>query len=366
MASNKNQHFVPRCLLRPFTRDEAGRAINIFNIDRELLIHDAPVRHQCARDRFYGDNDALEKAIQAAEAGFADAARALRLNPFDMPPWRKVQLARFWLLQHMRTEAASQRAVEHSIGVGKYVGRMAQSIRLEIREAVLLALQAFVGIMDMVDDLEVCLVENRSPVPFVSSDDPAVLTNRWYFHDRRTLGMSFGLQAAGAVLLLPISPDCLFFAYDREVYTVTTNRGVIVVRDEWDVRALNEHQLLNCRANLFVRDAQHGRWLAECYKQAKGRRPKSSHLFHYAVKDESQAVRPGFTVYKVVEYTGEAAKQNGIIHSQVVHPRPLYWPRFLRWHVAGSVYTRGDGNKCVRKTRTEGESGFSRIRLKRY
>lgn len=39
MASNKNQHFVPRCHLRPFTRDTEGKVINLFNLDRDSRIH---------------------------------------------------------------------------------------------------------------------------------------------------------------------------------------------------------------------------------------------------------------------------------------------------------------------------------------
>jgi hypothetical protein len=44
MATNKNQHFVPRVHLRPFTVDEGGAAINVFNLDREKLIPNAPVK----------------------------------------------------------------------------------------------------------------------------------------------------------------------------------------------------------------------------------------------------------------------------------------------------------------------------------
>jgi len=54
MATNKNQHFVPRCYLRPFTLDSANVAINLFNIDRMKFVERAPVKHQCSRDYFYG------------------------------------------------------------------------------------------------------------------------------------------------------------------------------------------------------------------------------------------------------------------------------------------------------------------------
>jgi hypothetical protein len=48
MASNKNQHFVPRCYLRAFTCNGENRMINLFNIDRRVCIEGAPVKHQCS------------------------------------------------------------------------------------------------------------------------------------------------------------------------------------------------------------------------------------------------------------------------------------------------------------------------------
>jgi len=75
MATNKNQHFVPRCYLRPFTLDSANVAINLFNIDRMKFVERAPVKHQCSRDYFYGEDPALEKALQAEEGLYAAAAR---------------------------------------------------------------------------------------------------------------------------------------------------------------------------------------------------------------------------------------------------------------------------------------------------
>lgn len=75
MATNKNQHFVPRCYLRPFTTDSANVSINLFNIDRLKFIERASVKHQCSGDYFYGEDLALERAIQFTESTYAAALR---------------------------------------------------------------------------------------------------------------------------------------------------------------------------------------------------------------------------------------------------------------------------------------------------
>lgn len=85
MATNKNQHFVPRCYLRPFTLDSANVAINLFNIDRMKFVERAPVKHQCSRDYFYGEDPALEKALQAEEGlyvsvGVVPVAQSMRVS----------------------------------------------------------------------------------------------------------------------------------------------------------------------------------------------------------------------------------------------------------------------------------------------
>jgi hypothetical protein len=112
MATNKNQHFVPRVHLRPFTVSEGGAAINVFNLDRKRLIPNAPVKNQCSRDYFYGRDERLDAAIRTVEGEYGSVLNDLRKPSRPLESRHKIILLRFWLLQYMRTEAASRRAVE--------------------------------------------------------------------------------------------------------------------------------------------------------------------------------------------------------------------------------------------------------------
>ena len=204
MASNKNQHFVPRCHLRPFTKDEADAAICVFNIDRQKFIVNAPVKNQCSGDYFYGKNDSLERAIQLVESAYGKVIRELRMPRYILTEDAKTVLRRFWLLQYMRTEAASRRTVEMAIESDRVAGIEAFSFRFDVQRAVQFAMLTYAKTMDVIDDLKICLIRNRTSVPFVTSDDPAVLTNRWYLEDRRIRGRSFGWQASGLLAILPL------------------------------------------------------------------------------------------------------------------------------------------------------------------
>lgn len=53
MAHNKNQHFVLRCHLNPFTKVEVGVTINLLNLTRAAAISETPVKNQNSQDYFY-------------------------------------------------------------------------------------------------------------------------------------------------------------------------------------------------------------------------------------------------------------------------------------------------------------------------
>ena len=77
MAFNKNQHFVPKVHLRPFTLDGENMAINLINLTRLAAIENAPVKNQCSRDYFYGKDPKLERAVNFIENHYGDVVRML-------------------------------------------------------------------------------------------------------------------------------------------------------------------------------------------------------------------------------------------------------------------------------------------------
>ncbi|MDB5770097.1 MAG: hypothetical protein JWM42_471 [Burkholderia sp.] len=112
-----------------------------------------------------------------------------------------------------------------------------------IKEAVQIAMRAFASSMHVIDDLKLCLLKNKIDLPFITSDNPAVLTNKWQLKNSRTLGLSFGLGSAGVLALLPLTPHLLFLGYDGDVYSVPHEGGIVQVKSERDVMALNQHQI---------------------------------------------------------------------------------------------------------------------------
>ena len=360
MATNKNQHFVPRCYLCPFTKDAEGVAINLYNVDRGKFIQAAPVKSQCSGDYFYGKDEKLEKAIQTVEGEYAKVLRACLTPGFRLTEEYSGVFKLFWLLQYMRTDAAARRAGASSAAMVNLIGEEGAEFRLQIKEAVQIAMRAFADQMHVIDDIRLCLVRNTTSVPFVTSDDPAVLTNRWNLSDPRRASLSFGLSAAGILTLLPLSPNVLCLGYDGDMYSVAQKDGWLSLRRESDVDAFNQHQFLNCRANIFAREAEHESYVREAFGRAASHRIAKRYVLHYAVLDRADAQSKR---YKVVE-TPDPMAEDALLHLQVRYPVPTFWPSAISWHPVGNFYTNGTGTGYVRRAVAlrERDSGYKRVR----
>ncbi|WP_312921255.1 DUF4238 domain-containing protein [Stutzerimonas nitrititolerans] len=364
MATNKNQHFVPRCYLRPFTSEEGNSAINLYNLDRSRFIERAPVKNQCSGDYFYGQDRKLEVAIQTVESAYAGILREILKPGCQLVKEYHDVLRIFWLFQNLRTEAASRRAVEMAGDTAEVMGEEGNNFRLNIKDAVQLAMSAFADSMNVVMDLKVCLIKNITNVPFVTSDDPAVLTNRWYLDSPKTRGMSFGMRDAGALLLLPLSPKIFCICYDSDVYSIASENGWLSVRNKSDIQALNEFQILYCRANLFLKDERYAGQLHEAVVKVKARRIENRHSVNYAVFDGVEA--GVHRRYKVVDKETFISYPDGLMHFQTVHPRPSTWPSFLRRKSKGVAYYNGTGVGYVRKAHVEVRSDLPFAKIRAY
>lgn len=349
MATNKNQHYVPRCHLRPFTLGSGDAAISVFNLDRKRLIPNAPVKNQCSKDYFYGTDERLEKAIQLIESGYGQALRELIQNSRSLTEGSKTIIKTFWLFQHLRTEAAAVRAVQMADSTKTLVDFPQDDFSFGIKEAVQIACRTFANSKHEIDDLKFCIIKNKTEVPFITSDNPAVLTNKWRLDKERSPGHSFGMGSAGMLALLPLTPKLFFLGYDGDVYSVPNERGVVAIKNARDVIALNRHQLLQCAANVYVHDAIHEKMLIRHYSDIEFARPKVRHVIHYAQFDRTDGDQ---TRYVVVPPEERDKTKEAIMHSQVIHPRPGIWPSQIRTRQNGSVYTNGTGMGYVRLSRT--------------
>jgi len=348
MASNKNQHYVPQCYLRRFSSAESGAAISLFNLDREKLIENAPIKNQCSKGYFYGDDLVIEKDLQPIEGEYSAVINQIIEPGYKLSEEHKIFLKRFWLLQNMRTDAASKRSVEMSDEMGVVAGIDPSVYRQELKDAVIQSMKIFYEHIDMVDDLKVCLIKNKTNNEFITSDDPAVLSNKWHILKKSSSGLSFGLGSAGNIILLPLTPNILCLGYDGDVYSVRHNNGWVDVKDKSDIRSLNEHQFLNCRANIYTHKSNIENELISDYAKIVSRKPILRHNITYSVLDR---VDNGFKRYKVIDKKEAGDHNKALMHCQMIYPKPSLWPKQIGWRNKGFVFSNGSGVGYIRRSR---------------
>jgi len=105
VAERKNQHFVPRCALKPFSVNDEGRAIHTYIQTIERAVPNARLRNQCSRDYFYGKELTVEKTLSELEGHYARILASL-MQGNDLGPVDEEWLRLFALVQNRRTEQA--------------------------------------------------------------------------------------------------------------------------------------------------------------------------------------------------------------------------------------------------------------------
>jgi Protein of unknown function (DUF4238) len=347
MATNKNQHYVPKVHLKPFTLEGEGRAINLFNLDKLSSVENAPVKNQCSGNYFYGENAKLERAINTVESAYGKVVRHLA-DGGAIDEMVNVVLRRFIYLQYVRTEAAARKANEmiSIITDRSRAYEPTSSVREAVKNAVQQAMLEYADSMKIVDDLTLCIIRNRTDIPFVTSDDPAVLTNRLHFQRGTTGKRSFGISTAGVLFILPLTPFLCAILHDGDVYSVNQYTSCVDIVSTADAEALNQHQYLNCMANIYFGGWDDRLRVLAAAKSALLDRPESKQSVTYAVLDKTTECGKRYAIRSESEI-GDGEKV--LVHVTANHPKPNSWPSFLLFRPDAEAWSNDTGAGLTRR-----------------
>lgn len=142
-----------------------------------------------------------------------------------------------------------------------------------IEQAVMMSISHFLETRHHVEDLELCIVVSESRMRFITSDDPAIHTNR--YHIQKLRHDAFGLSSSGAMLFLPLTPALAFLAFDGNVYFAPDRRvNIVTLERDAEVSAINELQILHARQNIYYGDAATGETLVADVRRFVSKRPE--------------------------------------------------------------------------------------------
>ena len=347
MADKKNQHYVPRCALRPFSFETAGRAINLYNLERKRAIQGAPLKNQCSRDYFYGKDLRAENVLAELEGRYSQIVEALiagqEISGGDVE-W----LLLFVAIQTRRTERAIAHVANFFTGFADAVYSRAPEQRPPDPthdQLVKMSMTAGTKSHDYFRDLKFVVLRNRTNIEFITSDDPAIMTNRLAFEQWEE--KSFGVMNSGLILVLPLSPTLVAMFFDIGVYTVPIPRGTrfVDMRRAADVEALNHLQHLNARKNLYFASWGERERIAKEADLVIKQRAASKHSFTQLVRDDT-AERPRFR--KGDEQETAAAKEL-VVKGSFEPPISTRWPSFIKYRPKPVTFQNGTAIGHVRK-----------------
>ena len=325
--------------------DKSKAAICVYNLDRKKLIKNAPIKNQCSKNYFYGEDLVLEKTLQPVEGRFAEIVRNLENTNYVLTEEDQIFLKEFWLLQRTRTEGFSKSTAESAEQDIKTL--LSLDVKMEIKKVVRRSMQSISESIHLVDDLKICILKNNTKTDFVTSDNPAVITNKWYFLNKKVHFRSFGIQSAGALFVLPLTPRLLMLAYDGDVYSIPKVKGYASIKKEYDVDAFNYLQLLNCQTNLFTKNPDSSRYLENLHNKVADLKALQGHKTEFFTSDNSEGkIRDE----NLIDASKIEINQKFFKVSQPVYVAPPIWPKLISWKSKGFIMTNDTCDYFIRQS----------------
>ncbi|MDD2259779.1 MAG: DUF4238 domain-containing protein [Candidatus ainarchaeum sp.] len=257
MPEKKKQHYVPKMLLKNFANENSD--IIIYKRAENKILYDKPYSQQCQKDYFYGNDKIIEDTLGKFENIVDGIFKKIlpitaehELNKLDIDDF--VYLRAFVVSQYLRTHGMMERTLtmsEDSRSQAKKI--IAQFHRFydhdETDEEALERLMPKKNKKDVAknnviiafkcyssySDLALLIIDNKTDLNFITSDDPVIEKN--YYYPRR----GFGLELSGILYFLPISFKKAILLIDFNEYFKSFTQ-YISITDELDILKLNTWQ----------------------------------------------------------------------------------------------------------------------------
>ncbi len=273
MPQQKNQHWVPKHHFRSFTQ---GRdAIHLLLRSSGQQIFNASIRHQCARNNFYGTVE-LENLFSKIEGKHAAAIRRAKLIAWspDQPPLTDEEdhsLLHAVLFQRARTSLEIEKIapaiedfslaefrhhlahapdIEHRDEILYHIDAGDASVKVSPQETVLESIMFHINAIPLIADLQLCVLRNMTDYPFIFSDAPVAFYNMLY---RNVLSRGvLGLQTPGLQIFMPLDSRTMLMLIDADSYEGDHRQSDFIdILKRPDVSQLNALQLHHCSQAVY-------------------------------------------------------------------------------------------------------------------
>ena len=284
MAKNKNQHYVPQFYFKKFSKD--GRTICLFNINNKKFVESATIKGQCSKSYFYSKNTQIEKEFSLLEGLGNNLISEIikNRNISCLNEKEKQNIKNHLLFQHGRTEYARDAEEETANALFnmlkpnflqyakkeglKITKEEVNDMKIKSNSKTSLLVSMMSG--PLLHDLGMVLLENKTQMDFIFSDNPVVFFNS--FFNEKTWQGTQGIASTGLQIYFPLNSKFALFIFDPNFYEFP-NKEIVKIRNESDIQRLNGLQIIYCNKNIYFENIKMQKPLLLKYNQLKSKRP---------------------------------------------------------------------------------------------
>ena len=246
----KNQHFVPRFILRNFSLEANKKLINIHLLKNNQFLYSKPLYEQACGHYLYGSDQKLENFFQTLESSASVGIRKLLNKDLSLSKEEKLHIKLFVLYQINRTPSsvetinqALELNIKHLASYKKELKDHLDDFSIELINPYFKLFQVSTEAMFSLMDLRIGLLEVTNSDVFIIGEHPVTKLNP-FLCERKWIGSKLGIALKGALIIFPISPTICLVLYDNIVYSFKNFKNIITI-DSSDLNKLNKCQYLN-------------------------------------------------------------------------------------------------------------------------
>jgi len=259
VTEKREQHYIPKFYLRNFSLESKGKQIGLYNIQNKLFIGRSSLRKQASQPFYYGKDGLIEDWLGTIENDTAPIIAEI-LNTGSLPQYNSSdhkKLVAFTVLTEIRNPISSESIINSNRELNKRLNEIHPDVEIPMTttdDAIQMSLSFLHRGALFSMDLHFKLLINKSPEPFLISDNPVVKYNQFMESRNSVLGKP-GYAVKGLQLFLPLSPQVILFFYDPWAYKIgDRKKQTIEITSTEDVFQLNLLQAVNCSNQFFFNE----------------------------------------------------------------------------------------------------------------
>lgn len=279
----KNQHYVPKCLLKHFSKSTRDpKKLNILDIARSSTRYNQSIEKSFSENYFYDKDNSTENLLcRHIESPAAIVINKIVDGQLSISDEDRYSLLKFIVALLFRTPHATEQAlsfinssfesmIAKVLSLNDFDPNEASKGKIQLED--LSKLRSLITLQAIIDggvlvDLNFHIIKNNTSLDFFISDHPAFAYN--WFYKNLEHPMVTSLTARGLQIFMPVSPRLLVCFYDAKVYKYgeRKNSDVTIVSDVNDIEILNSFQVINAESMIGFCDEKSEKNLKKIYEK---------------------------------------------------------------------------------------------------